>query len=171
MSAGVKQTPPIRTGFAESHSHHSCRASGRGPSAQAFSPPGPSRLQPQHAQQHPANYRSPVAPVTLPPPRLGPLPGGPVPGLGGRRDHPGTLADRPRYVSCLQASSIFSCCDHMMADMTCFTLLVVSPHSYPMYTSCGLCSFLPMVTGNCSSNPSGWHSMTVVYTLLTFHAS
>lgn len=70
-----------------------------------FSPPGPSRQQPQHAHQHAGSYRSPAAPVTLPPPRLGPLPGGPVPGLAageytprGRRDEPGSHPDRPRYM-------------------------------------------------------------------------
>ncbi|KAL3155779.1 hypothetical protein ABBQ32_012794 [Trebouxia sp. C0010 RCD-2024] len=76
------------------------RAAGaRGPPPQVLSPPGPSRQQPQH----PPSYRSPVAPVTLPPPRLRPMPGGPVPGLGGgeytprgRRDQPGSQADRPR---------------------------------------------------------------------------
>ena len=80
-------------------------AGGRVPPPQVFSPPGPSRQQAQHAQQHSASYRSPAAPVTLPAPRLGPLPGGPVPGLGGgeytprgRRDQPGSHADRPRYM-------------------------------------------------------------------------
>ncbi|KAL3146007.1 hypothetical protein ABBQ38_015364 [Trebouxia sp. C0009 RCD-2024] len=74
-------------------------AGGRGPPPQVLSPPGPSRQQPQH----PPSYRSPGAPVTLPPPRLRPVPGGPVPGLGGgeytprgRRDQPASQADRPR---------------------------------------------------------------------------
>lgn len=83
------------------------RAAGaRGPPPQVLSPPGPSRQQPQH----PPSYRSPVAPVTLPPPRLRPMPGGPVPGLGGgeytprgRRDQPGSQADRPR---CLYVHSL-----------------------------------------------------------------
>lgn len=74
-------------------------AGGRALPPQVFSPPGPTR------QQHPASYRSPAAPVTLPPPRLRPAPGAPVPEVGGgeyaprgRRGQPASQADRPRCV-------------------------------------------------------------------------
>ena len=67
--------------------------------SQQFSPHVANR-QPQ--QQHPANFRSPAAPVQLPTPRLGPAPRAGPPGLEeyaprGSRHEPSSQVDRPRY--------------------------------------------------------------------------
>ena len=68
--------------------------------AQPFSPTNVHR---QAHVQHSANLRSPVAPVQLPPPRLGPIPGAGPPGLAGddytprgSRRESSSQVDRPR---------------------------------------------------------------------------